>query len=209
MNTDLQPHQAQIQRAGKILWGFSWVWLVLNALAFVIVIITTMALGLGGNAGAAQEIVEAFSTSGLVPDVSQDALRKILAWDFQAYLDNLLLTSFWITFAAAYFIFTMTLILRIAAAWKRGDVFGAKPIRTFRLLGWVYLIHGIVGQAWGMIAQFVGNSNTCDLIYFSFIRDVCLMAFCTSGTGIEWGCLALSWMLEHARLLRHEQDLVV
>lgn len=89
MNTDLQPHQAQIQRAGKILWGFSWVWLVLNALAFVIVIITTMALGLGGNAGAAQEIVEAFSTSGLVPDVSQDALRKILAWDFQAYLDNL------------------------------------------------------------------------------------------------------------------------
>lgn len=121
------------------------------------------------------------------------------------------LSAFYAVTTTILFIVTMTFILKIAAAWRRGDVFGETPIRCFRILGWIYLIHGIVGQVWGMAAQFVGSTYTCELIYFSFFRDVLLMSFGMSGSGIEWGLLALtlSWILEHARLIRDEQELTV
>jgi hypothetical protein len=57
----------------------------------------------------------------------------------------------------------MVLILKIATSWKQNDVFGDKPIRCFRILGWIYLIHGIIGQGWGIAGQFIGASNTGDI----------------------------------------------
>ena len=62
-----------------------------------------------------------------------------------------------------------------------------------------------------MAGQFIGASNTCHLIYFSFLRDVRLYSFTMSGTGIEWGflCLTLSWILKHAQLVLEEQRLVI
>ncbi len=211
MNTDIQSHQLQIQRAGKILWGFSWFWLIFNFIAFIIVGAMIIGLGIAGASGSRDEIVKTFAQSDLVPGLNAEISQQILAWDFAGYMDHIWLTTFYILFAASYFVLTMALILKIAARWKRGDVFGPSPIRTFRLLGWIYLIHGIIGQAWGMIGQFAGESNTSDVVYFSFIRDVGLMAFSTSGTGIEWGllCLALSWILQHAKHLNDEQQLVV
>ena len=208
MMTELQPHQARIQKVGKVLWGFSWFWLIFNLLALLIVGVLTILLGV---AGFGEEFLKAIIQPDLVPGLDGEAHRKILEWDYAAYQDHFWLTLFYIVVATMVFLVTMVLILKIAAAWKRGDVFGNSPIRCFRILGWIYLIHGIIGQLWGMTAQFVGNTHTAELIYFSFIRDVNLMGFSTSGTGIEWGllCLTLSWILEHARLMRDEQELTV
>ena len=211
MDTDLEPHLHQIRRAGKILWGFALCWLIFNLLASIIVILTIIFLGVAGSAGESKMITETFAGNEHFQSIDAEVLEKILAIDFANFLEHFWLTQFYSIFATGYFALTMVLILKIASAWKRGDVFGPTPIRLFRTLGWIYLVHGIIGQAWGMAAQFIGDSNTSDLIYFSFIRDVSLMSFSTSGTGIEWGllCLALSWILKHAKALRDEQQLVV
>ncbi len=213
MNESLQPHQSRIQKVGRLLWGFSWFWLVLNVMALLIVMATTLGLGLAGEAGEKENVISMFAGMGgiTIDGMTPEAIRSLVAWDYDSYLDHYWISFFYVAAALVIFVVTMALILRIAAAWKRGDVFGEKPIRSFRLLGWIYLIHGIVGQVWGMIGQFVGASHTAEVLYFSFIRDVSLFTFSMSGTGIEWGflALALSWILEHARLLREEQQLTV
>ena len=213
MNESLQPHQSRIQKVGRLLWGFSWFWLIFNVIALLIVMATTLGLGLAGKAGEKESVIAMFAgtTQIEIDGMTPEAIRSLVTWDYDSYLDHYWISFFYVTAALVIFVVTMALILRIAAAWKSGDVFGDKPIRSFRLLGWIYLIHGLVGQVWGMIGQFVGESHTAEVLYFSFIRDVSLLTFSMSGTGIEWGflALALSWILEHARLLREEQQLTV
>lgn len=213
MNESLQPHQSRIQKIGRLLWGFSWFCLVLNVIALVVVMATTLGLGLAGEGGEKDNVITMFAgIAGVeIAGMTPEALQSLVAWDYDSYLDHYWISFFQIAATLIIYVVTMTLILRIAAAWKRGDVFGDRPIKSFRLLGWIYLIHGIVGQVWGMIGQFVGASHTAEVLYFSFIRDVSLYTFSMSGTGIEWGflALALSWILEHARLLREEQQLTV
>ncbi len=216
MNESLQPHQSRIQKVGRLLWGFSWFWLVFNVIALGGVMAGVLALGLAGEAGDREGVITMFAgmagMSGVKIDgMTPEAFRSLVAWDYDSYLDHYWMSFCYVLIAFITFVVTMMLILRIAAAWKRGDVFGDGPIRSFRLLGWMYLVHGIVGQVWGMVAQFVGASNTAEVLFFSFIRDGSLYTFSMSGTGIEWGflALALSWILEHARLLREEQQLTV
>jgi len=213
MSESLQPHQSQIQKVGRFLWGFSWFWLIFNAIALGVAMATVLGLGLAGDLGEKETIITMFAgfVEGKIEGMTSEALGSLVAWDYESYLKHYWISFGYLAVTFAVFIVTMTLILRIAAAWKRGDVFGDNPIRSFRLLGWIYLIHGIVGQIWGMIGQFVGASHTAEVLYFSFVRDVALFSFTFSGTGIEWGllALALSWILEHARLLRDEQQLTV
>ncbi len=213
MDESLQPHQSRIQKVGRLLWGFSWFWMIFNGLALVVAMAVILGLGLAGGSGGKEEIIAMFAglAEGKIKGMAPEAIRSLVAWDYGSYLDHYWISVWSFAIAFAVFIATMTLILRIAAAWKRGDVFGDKPIQCFRLLGWIYLIQGIVGQVWGMVGQFVGASHTSEVLYFSFIRDVSLYTFSMSGTGIEWGflALALSWILEQARLLREEQQWTV
>jgi len=207
MNPDFEPHQKRIQRVGRLLWIFSWLWLIFNFLAMLIVVGTAVILSVMGRVGKAEEVAGLFMTKGLVPGVEDSVLLQILIWDYEGFQGSLGVTLFYAVFAGAFFVVTMGFILRIAASWKGGDVFGQRPIQSLRILGWLYLVHGILGQSWGVISAWIGFSNTMELIYFSFIRDVCYYTFSTSGSGIEWGllALALSWILEHARLMREDQ----
>jgi hypothetical protein len=213
MNEFLQPHQSRIQKVGRLLWVFSWIWLIFNIVALGVVMAGVLALGLAGDEGNKEGVITMFAgmPREKIGGVTPEALRALLTWDYDSYLDHYWISFCYLIVAFIIFVATMTLILRIAAAWKIGDVFGDRPIKSIRLLGWIYLVHGIVGQAWGMLGQFMGASHTAEILYFSFIRDVSLYTFTMSGTGIEWGllALALSWILEHARLLREEQQLTV
>jgi hypothetical protein len=211
MDFEQEPHKNRIQRAGRLLWLFSLIWLVLNSLALLLAISAVVGLKAMGGAEGLNQVISMFTHEGLVPGLDSEAIKNLVSWDYQTFLDHFWLTLFYYLSAGVLFTVTMFLILKIASSWKQNDVFGDKPIRCFRILGWIYLIHGIIGQGWGMAGQFIGASNTCDLIYFSYLRDVGLYSFTMSGTGIEWGflCLTLSWILKHAQLALEEQKLVI
>jgi len=211
MKTNDLSQYERIQRVGKILWGFSWFWLIFNMLALAIVVAVVVGLGMMDAAGSGEKVTRLFTHGNLIPGVDSAVMNEIVKWDYQNYLDHFWMTLFYTIGALLYFIATMVLILKIAAAWKKGDIFGDSPIQCFRLLGWIYLIHGVTSQIWGVAGQFWGNTHTFELVYFSFIRDVCFMSFTISGSGIEWGLLALtlSWILKLAREMRDEQQLTV
>ncbi len=124
---------------GRLLRGFSWFWLVLNVIALVIVIFTTLGLGLAGAVGEGENIITMFAgmAEGKVEGMTPEAIRALVAWDFSSYSDHYWISVCYFAVALVVFAVTMALILRIAAAWKRGDVFGDKPIQCFRLLSWI------------------------------------------------------------------------
>ena len=204
----MQPHEAKIRKAGKVLWVFSWIWLVFNSLACLFVIGAVIVFYFFG---AEEGFKELMIGSVEVPGLDRNHLEAILSWDYASFQNHFWLTLFYITAAFVVYLVSMIFILKIAAAWKKCDVFGEVPIRNLRLLGWVALIHGIIGNTWGMLGSYIGESNTCSLIYYSFLRDTCLYSFYMNGSGIEWGLLALmmSWILKHAQLIRADQELVV
>lgn len=211
MNTNKKPQYERIQRVGRLLWGFSWFWFIFNLLALLIAIATVVGLGVAGSKGDFEQVAKVFTHAHLIPGLDPSVMSEIVKWDLQEYLDHFWLTLLYITGALVYFVATMVFIFKIAAAWKRGDVLGNSPIRSFRILGWIYLIHGIVSQVWGMAGQFMGNTHTYELVYFSFIRDVCFRSCFTSGSGIEWGILviAISWILKYAQEMREDLQLTI
>lgn len=206
MEDKMQPHERKIRKAGKFLWVFSWIWMVINSLSCLAVIGAVVFLG---HLGKDEAIGMAEWSS--VPGLETEHVETIVGWDFAAFQDHYWMTLFYISYALVFFIISMVLILKIAASWKRCDVFGEAPIRNLRILGWVSLIHGVIGQVWGTAGVFLSNSKTEELLYFSFLRDTCFASFYMNGTGIEWGILALttSWILKHAQLIREDQALVV
>lgn len=210
MEEKWEPHVKRIRNVGTLLSIFAWIWLVMNTLAFLVVLGTTLFLRFLPKDGI-DYLTGEYAGALKIPGVDTEAIKKIMEWDHQSFVDHFFLTLFLILFSMAYMMTTLILLLRIARAWSRGDVLADTAVRCFGILGWLYLIQGILGQAWGMIGQFVGNSNTCELIYFSFVRDTALYTFAFSGSGIEWGLLALaiSWIMKQARQMREEQLLVI
>lgn len=211
MNTALQPFQERVQKIGKLLWIFTICWLVFNAIALCIMVATVIGLGIAGRSEHRETIINMFSQPSLIPGVNEDAMKAIVSWDYDSYIEHLWLTAFLAIAASAFFVATMIFILKIARAMMKGDILSHPAIKSMHILGWLYLVQGTIGQLWGMAGQFIAHSNTADILYFSFIRDACLYSFSFSGSGIEWGLLvlAISWILKHARQMRDEQLLVV
>lgn len=211
MDPAIQPLQDRIKSIGKLLWIFTICWFVFNLIALLIVVATVIGFRIAGTTGARDTVIETFARTDLFPDVSKEAILAICAYDYDNFLEHFWPTLFLIVAATAFFVATMIFIMKIARAMMKGDILSHSAIRSLHILAWLYLIHGIVGQLWGMVGQFVAQSNTMGLLYFSFMRDVCLYSFAFSGSGIEWGLLllAFSWILKHARLMRDEQLLVV
>jgi hypothetical protein len=149
-----------------------------------------------------------FAFDDLVPSLELESIRQIVAWDFETFVDHFWLTLTLAVLSTAYFVATMILILRIARSLKKGELLSHRAIGSLHILGWLYVIQGTVSFIWGIAGQFLWTSNTCDLLYFSFIQDVCSYSFTFSGSGIEWGmlALALSWI---AKSYLEEQELIV
>ena len=209
MDQMLNQHRDKIIRVGKLLFGFVVTWLILNAIALLIVLSSVVGMKVAGSTPeGANVLTELMSSLPTIPGLDGEEIQKITAWDLQSFLDH-----FWLIFTLAlvstiYFFVTMTLLLRIAGSLKQGELLSHRAIKSLNLLGWLYLVQGIVALVWGVIAQFVWTSNTCELLYFSFIHDVCNYTFAFSGSGIEWGmlALALSWI---AQSFQEEQELIV
>ncbi|MDF1657809.1 MAG: hypothetical protein P1U58_09360 [Verrucomicrobiales bacterium] len=201
-------HRDRIIRIGKLLHGFVLAWLIFNSIALFTLLASVIGFRIAGASGARESVVKLFSFSDLVPGLGAAEISTIVDWDYQTFLDH-----FWMIFglallSSAYFVVTMVMILKIAGSLRRGELLSQNVTGSLHMLGWLYLVQGVVALVWGLIAQFVWTSNTCDLLYFSFIQDVVLYSFTFSGSGIEWGMLvlALSWI---AKAFQEEQELIV
>ena len=211
MDSATQSLQDRVKTIGKTLWIFSILWLIFNIIALLLMVGTIVVLGVAGKSEYRNDIIEIFGPWEPIPGVTTEVIETIVSWDYDHFLETFWLTLTLAIAALVFFVVTMVLIIKVARAMKQGDILNESAIRSLHLLGWLYLIQGIVGQLWGMLGQFIAASKTAEVLYFSFVRDVSLFSFSFSGTGIEWGLLviAISSILRHARLMRDEQLLVV
>lgn len=208
MEATITQHRERIIRIGKLLYGFVLGWLILNSIALLLMLAVVVELYVVGTSGSRQTVVDLFTYAELVPGLGAEEIEKIITWDYETFLDHFWLILTLALVSTAYFVTTMILMLRIAKSLKRGELLSKRAIGSLHLLGWIYVIQGVVAFFWGIIGQMVWTSNTCELLYFSFIHDVCNFSFTFSGSGIEWGmlALALSWI---AKSFQEEQELIV
>ena len=61
MDFEPEPHKNRIQRAGRLLWLFSLVWLVLNGIALLISVSAVIGLKAMGGAEGFKQVVSMFT----------------------------------------------------------------------------------------------------------------------------------------------------
>jgi len=211
MELNSEQHRDRIRSVGKVLWVLSWIWIVLNAFAFVVVFGVMAFFTLKGGSDP-EFVANFFAQPGYYPGLDKELVQKLSLYDLQFFLDHGGWAYFYMSAASAVFLVYMFFILRLAKCWKNGDVFGTIPLKTLNVIGWIFTGHGIVSMFVECVVKFIAPMSNSMMMYFSFVYDVAGYSFSfapSAGFIIGIVFLALSRILENARMIKLEQDLTV
>lgn len=202
MNTKIALHKNKIRNMGRILTGISWTSIVVSILAVPVLIFGSFVLLI-------EESSEFASPPTLPPGISLDMTVSELIRADQSFLEaHIVLVNLHIIMAVAFSLLLSFILLRIARAWRRSEPFQQTAVRGFRWLGILLLGQSIFGLVY---AAFSPDSLSILLIHSS-LYDLMITYLCCNNVGqIVAGIvfLTLSWVLEHGRMLKTDQDLTV
>ncbi len=211
MDMNSEQHRKRITSVGKLLWVLSWIWICLNTLAFAITLGVMAFFKIKGGTDP-DYVANLFVNSKEHSELGKEMLLKLSHYDLQFFLDHGGWAFFYMIVAMIVFYGTMFFIFRLSRCWKNGDVFGTKPLKALNVIGWIITIHGIGAMFVECVLKFFIPMSNSMMLYFSFVYDVAGWSFSYSpSSGLITGLvfLALSRVLENARMIKLEQDLTV
>lgn len=183
---------------GTVLAIVSWLSILLYALGLLVVAaVLRFEDKIGLNRGELPE--------GITLDMT---VGELLAADHSFLQSHMGLFGVHFSMALIFYIVLSVILLRIAIAWRRAEPFQKTTVLGLRWLGILLL-----GQ-WvsGIIYQWLAPNSLSMLLTNSTLYDLALGLFSgTYGVNLEASIifLTLSWVLEHGRMLKDEQDMTI
>lgn len=198
MNTQTLLHQKKVRNMGTALAVITWLSI---AICTVGILVLGVAIRLTGNLSPNRVELP----KGITLDMT---VGELLAADDRFMQTHQDLFSAHFILALIFYIILSVILLRIAVAWRRGEPFQRTAVLGFRWLGILMLGQGLFGWIYEILAP----ESLSGLLTYSRLYDLALGLFSGSyGVGLESAIvfLTLSWVLEHGRMLKDEQDLTV
>lgn len=211
MELNSEQHRDRIRSVGKVLWVLSWIWVAISGFAFVVVFAVMGFFSVKGKSDP-EFVAHFFVDANSHPELGKELLEKLSRYDLQFFLDHGGWAYFYMSVAVLVFFATMFFILRLAKCWKNGDVFGPMPLKALNTIGWILTVHGVAAFFVEFVVKFLAPTSNSLLLYFCFVYDVCGYSFSFApGGGLITGLvfLAMSRVLENARMIKLDQDLTV
>ncbi len=200
---EIEYREKSVRRMGTILAVLSWLGMAAGVILIVGVIL--MRIVIPGDDGWEYMSVDELPKGITAEMTVAEVLEKDRAF-LQKHIKRF--AYYGIGSGILYFIIAFYL-LRIARAWRRGEPFAWPMIQGLRTIGWVMLVQFVVGMKHYI---FTAPDSNWSVVAYSQLFDEMLAGFAGGQIGQLEGAilfLTLSWVLQHGRNLKQEQELTV